>query len=80
MRAWPRPEIPLLPGDRGVVQVVDSRSGMRMPVAPGEGLARVYACGITPYDATHLGHAFTYLAVDLLNRALLDTGHELHYV
>lgn len=42
--------------------------------------ARVYACGITPYDATHLGHAFTYLGVDLLNRALLDTGHELSYV
>lgn len=52
---------------------------MRVPVAPGEKLARVYACGITPYDATHLGHAFTYLAVDLLNRALVDTGHQVRY-
>ena len=52
---------------------------MRVPVAPGRELARVYACGITPYDATHLGHAFTYLAVDLLNRSLLDTDHQLQY-
>ena len=53
---------------------------MRVPVAPARKLARVYACGITPYDATHLGHAFTYLGVDLLNRALLDTGQEVRYV
>lgn len=70
----------MLPADAGTVHVLDSKSGIRMPVAPDEGLARVYACGITPYDATHLGHAFTYLAVDLLNRTLLDTGRELEYV
>lgn len=80
MRAWPSPEIPVLPADGGIVHILDSRSGIRVPVAPGQQLARVYACGITPYDATHLGHAFTYLGVDLLNRALLDTGHELRYV
>ncbi len=80
VRAWPRPEIPVLPADGGVLHILDSRSGMRVAVAAGQQRARVYACGITPYDATHLGHAFTYLAVDLLNRALLDTGHELRYV
>ncbi|MGC3954049.1 MAG: cysteine--1-D-myo-inosityl 2-amino-2-deoxy-alpha-D-glucopyranoside ligase [Propionicimonas sp.] len=80
MRSWPRPEIPSLPTDRGVVHVLDSRSGLRTAVAADQPSARVYACGITPYDATHLGHAFTYLGVDLLNRALLDTGHELSYV
>ena len=79
MRSWPAPAIPVLPADGGVVQILDSLSGTRSPVAPGEKLARVYACGITPYDATHLGHAFTYLAVDLLNRALLDTGHQVRY-
>ncbi|MTA02983.1 MAG: cysteine--1-D-myo-inosityl 2-amino-2-deoxy-alpha-D-glucopyranoside ligase, partial [Actinobacteria bacterium] len=37
-------------------------------------LYRMYVCGITPYDATHLGHANTYLAFDLLHRYLLATG------
>ncbi len=42
--------------------------------------ARLYACGITPYDATHMGHAATYLAWDLLVRAWRDAGHEVAYV
>ena len=40
----------------------------------------MYVCGITPYDATHLGHAATYLAFDLVNRVWLDNGHRVHYV
>ena len=40
----------------------------------------MYVCGITPYDATHLGHAATYLAFDLLNRAWRDAGHDVLYV
>jgi L-cysteine:1D-myo-inositol 2-amino-2-deoxy-alpha-D-glucopyranoside ligase len=40
----------------------------------------MYVCGITPYDATHLGHAFTYLAYDLLIRRLEDLGHEVRLV
>ncbi len=40
----------------------------------------MYVCGITPYDATHLGHAATYLAFDLVYRLWLDAGHEVHYV
>lgn len=40
----------------------------------------MYVCGITPYDATHLGHAATYLAFDLIHRLWLDLGHEAHYV
>jgi L-cysteine:1D-myo-inositol 2-amino-2-deoxy-alpha-D-glucopyranoside ligase len=35
----------------------------------------MYTCGITPYDATHLGHAATFLAYDLLQRRLIDRGH-----
>ena len=35
----------------------------------------MYTCGITPYDATHLGHAATYLAYDVLQRRLIDRGH-----
>ena len=41
---------------------------------------RIYVCGITPYDATHLGHANTYLAFDLINRYLKATGSEVLYV
>jgi L-cysteine:1D-myo-inositol 2-amino-2-deoxy-alpha-D-glucopyranoside ligase len=40
----------------------------------------MYVCGVTPYDATHLGHAATYLAFDLLNRTWRDAGHEVRYV
>ena len=40
----------------------------------------MYVCGITPYDATHLGHAATYLAFDLVHRLWLDLGHDVHYV
>jgi L-cysteine:1D-myo-inositol 2-amino-2-deoxy-alpha-D-glucopyranoside ligase len=48
-------------------------------VAPGP-LARIYVCGITPYDATHMGHALTYVSFDLAQRALLDSGIEVSYV
>jgi L-cysteine:1D-myo-inositol 2-amino-2-deoxy-alpha-D-glucopyranoside ligase len=40
----------------------------------------MYVCGITPYDATHMGHAATYVTFDLLGRALRDAGHEVLYV
>ncbi len=49
------------------------------PVAPGP-LKRIYVCGITPYDATHLGHALTYVSFDLAQRALRDAGSEVSYV
>jgi L-cysteine:1D-myo-inositol 2-amino-2-deoxy-alpha-D-glucopyranoside ligase len=41
---------------------------------------RMYVCGITPYDSTHLGHAATYLTYDLLIRRLEELGHEVRYV
>ncbi len=49
-----------------------------VPVDP-EVTARMYVCGITPYDATHLGHAATYLAFDLLQRVWRDRGLEVIY-
>ncbi len=45
-----------------------------------DGPARLYVCGITPYDATHLGHAATYVAFDLLHRAWRTAGHEVSFV
>ncbi|MCA0296832.1 MAG: cysteine--1-D-myo-inosityl 2-amino-2-deoxy-alpha-D-glucopyranoside ligase [Actinobacteria bacterium] len=75
MRAWNSPEPPVLPGSGGGrVLVHDSLTGALQPAGPETGEARLYACGITPYDATHLGHAATYVAIDLLNRAWRDAG------
>ena len=48
-------------------------------VAP-DGPARLYVCGITPYDATHLGHAATYVGFDLLHRAWRNAGHDVVFV
>ena len=46
---------------------------------PGH-IVTMYTCGITPYDATHLGHAATYLTYDILQRRLRDRGHETRCV
>ncbi|MBI3429433.1 MAG: class I tRNA ligase family protein, partial [Actinobacteria bacterium] len=40
----------------------------------------MYVCGITPYDATHLGHAATYITFDLINRYLRAMGKKVHFV
>src|SRR5438132_1098817 len=41
---------------------------------------RIYVCGITPYDTTHLGHAFTYVSFDTLIRYLEHLGYNVKYV
>ena len=46
----------------------------------GAGPVGLYVCGITPYDTGHLGHAFTYVHFDVLNRYLRHLGHEVRYV
>ncbi|BDZ43691.1 L-cysteine:1D-myo-inositol 2-amino-2-deoxy-alpha-D-glucopyranoside ligase [Paraoerskovia sediminicola] len=76
MLTWPAPQIPALPGRGDVVRVHDSTTGEPVVAAQGH-RATMYVCGITPYDATHLGHAATYIAFDLLYRAWLDAGHEV---
>jgi L-cysteine:1D-myo-inositol 2-amino-2-deoxy-alpha-D-glucopyranoside ligase len=82
MRAWTSPDPGGLPdGARGpVVRVFDSASGGPVESEPESGTARLYVCGITPYDATHMGHAATYVAFDLLNRAWRSAGHDVRYV
>jgi L-cysteine:1D-myo-inositol 2-amino-2-deoxy-alpha-D-glucopyranoside ligase len=46
-----------------------------VPFEPGP-VVTMYTCGITPYDATHLGHAAAYLTYDVLQRRLRDRGHD----
>jgi len=50
-----------------------------VPFTPGR-IVSMYTCGITPYDATHLGHAATYLTYDVVQRRLRDLGHETRCV
>jgi L-cysteine:1D-myo-inositol 2-amino-2-deoxy-alpha-D-glucopyranoside ligase len=82
MRAWPAPDPGTARlGTRGpAVRVFDSSTRSLLDVTPAQGPARMYVCGITPYDATHLGHAATYVAFDLLNRAWRAAGHDVRYV
>ena len=49
-----------------------------VPLVPGE--ARIYVCGVTPYDVTHLGHAFSYVNFDVLRRYLIWKGLRVRYV
>lgn len=79
MRPWPAPPNPRLPGAGQQLRLFDTATGELRPTAPGS-TARMYVCGITPYDATHLGHAATYLAFDLVHRMWLDAGHDVHFV
>ncbi len=79
MRAWNRPEISSLPVTAPAVRLFDTATGTQVTSSP-DGAARLYVCGITPYDATHLGHAATYVGFDLLNRAWRNAGHEVTYV
>lgn len=57
----------------------DTGTGTIRPFSPGP-IARIYICGITPYDATHMGHAATYVTYDVLHRRLVDRGHEVRMV
>ena len=81
MRPWETTPVPSLAayGRAPDVKVFDTqRRGLRY-TASGRS-ARLYVCGITPYDSTHLGHAATYLAFDILNRAWTDAGKTVRYV
>ena len=79
MLAWPAPLLPSLPGPGSPLRLYDTARREVVETTPGT-TARMYVCGITPYDATHLGHAATYLAFDLVNRVWRDAGHAVHYV
>jgi L-cysteine:1D-myo-inositol 2-amino-2-deoxy-alpha-D-glucopyranoside ligase len=61
------------------LRLFDTAQRKVVPFEPGP-VVKMYVCGITPYDSTHLGHAATYLAYDLLVRRLEDLGHEVRMV
>ena len=82
MQSWPAATLPSLPGraDEVPLRLHDSSRHDLVEVRPDGGTARLYVCGITPYDATHLGHAATYLAFDTLVRVWRDRGLSVDYV
>jgi L-cysteine:1D-myo-inositol 2-amino-2-deoxy-alpha-D-glucopyranoside ligase len=75
MDSWRRVDVPVLPGNGPAPRLHDTATGELVLAAAGP-VATLYACGITPYDATHIGHAATYTAWDLLIRAWLDAMPE----
>ena len=79
MDSWRAVSLPSLPGRGPEPYVHDTATGELVQAAAGP-TATMYACGITPYDATHIGHAATFLAWDLLVRAWRDAGHNVIYV
>ncbi|MSO64184.1 MAG: cysteine--1-D-myo-inosityl 2-amino-2-deoxy-alpha-D-glucopyranoside ligase [Candidatus Planktophila sp.] len=81
MNSWDKVGVPAL-GTEVVVAplyLTNSQSGLK-ELVPTKSMYRMYVCGITPYDATHLGHAATYLTFDLINRYLRAQGARVDYV
>lgn len=79
MEAWAGHEVPRLPGRGGPLALYDSARQGIYPSDPAD-VARMYVCGITPYDATHLGHAATMITFDLVQRVWRDAGRTVRYV
>ncbi|HVF19248.1 MAG TPA: cysteine--1-D-myo-inosityl 2-amino-2-deoxy-alpha-D-glucopyranoside ligase [Mycobacteriales bacterium] len=78
MRSWSVDAPAEVPGRPPALRVHDTATGELRPVSPGATFS-MYVCGITPYDAAHLGHAATYLTYDIVLRLLLDAGVEVLY-
>lgn len=74
---WPNPSQPILSQRLPALEL--RGTGGSFSTTPESGL-RMYVCGITPYDATHLGHAATYLTFDLVNRYQRLAGNQVHFV
>jgi L-cysteine:1D-myo-inositol 2-amino-2-deoxy-alpha-D-glucopyranoside ligase len=81
MKSWS--EVPIPPIDSSIrfpeLQLTNSASGTK-ELVPRKSVYRMYVCGITPYDATHLGHAATYLTFDLIHRYLQASDSQVRYV
>ena len=81
MNSWASVAVPTLAHlkDLPALALTDTATSNKKSL-PKKSTYRMYVCGITPYDATHLGHAATYLTFDLINRYLRATGAEVLYV
>ncbi|HLS44950.1 MAG TPA: cysteine--1-D-myo-inosityl 2-amino-2-deoxy-alpha-D-glucopyranoside ligase [Ornithinicoccus sp.] len=80
MKTWTTVAVPDLPGRGKPLRIMDTATGVPQLVHPDDGRAGLYVCGITPYDATHMGHAATYVTFDLVVRVWRDAGLDVTYV
>lgn len=78
MQPWREVEVPSLHISSADLRVFDSKS-QKLNSLPTSGTASLYVCGITPYDATHMGHAATYVAFDSLHRFWRATGTRVEF-
>ncbi len=78
MQPWNEVNVPNLNLSVSDFQTYDSQSA-QLKSLPVSGTAKLYVCGITPYDATHMGHAATYVAFDTLNRFWRAVGVQVQY-
>jgi L-cysteine:1D-myo-inositol 2-amino-2-deoxy-alpha-D-glucopyranoside ligase len=79
MNSWPKVYLPPIEGAVfKPLKLSDSNNGV--VELDNSAQFSIYVCGITPYDATHLGHAATYLAFDLINRYKLLSGAQLNFI
>ena len=62
------------------MQLYNTMTGATERFVPRDGEVKMYVCGVTPYDTTHAGHAFTYLTFDVLKRFLQWDGQQVNYV
>ena len=79
MRSWPSVPFPNIPKATKPLMVY-STSAQKLVEIPLKSKYQMYVCGITPYDATHLGHAATYLTFDLVNRYWRAIGADVNYI
>jgi cysteinyl-tRNA synthetase len=70
----------ILGRQNGPVRLYNSLTGAVDPVTPSDGTLRMYVCGVTPYDTTHLGHALTYTTFDVINRYFRYRGTRVLYI
>lgn len=81
MNSWPQVHLPVLAKEYSLPALsLWNTASKRVEALPIKDHYRIYVCGITPYDATHLGHAATYLTFDLINRYLRATGATVNFV
>jgi L-cysteine:1D-myo-inositol 2-amino-2-deoxy-alpha-D-glucopyranoside ligase len=79
MKSWITPFPVALPVQQDSLELFDTATQQKRRVEIEDRHATMYVCGITPYDATHLGHANTYVTFDLLYRYWIAAGYRVTY-
>lgn len=79
MKSWPAVDFPKIPKALEPLKIY-STAAQSLVEIPAKSKYQMYVCGITPYDATHLGHAATYLTFDLVHRYWSAMGAEINYI